>query len=214
MFGKPLIAYTIDAAIQSGLFSRIVVSTDSPTIAGIAHQHGADVPFLRDANLADDHTPVSEATCDALARLEKTGERYDQVAQLMPNCPLRDAEDIRASNEQFTQTHSASQISITRFGWQNPWWAMQRNDERVLDPLFATKVTERSQDLPDLFCPTGAVWWAEARALRQHGTYHIEGRSGWEIAWQHGIDIDTQQDWEMAEILFRAAQQMVTAHGT
>jgi len=213
MLGRPLIAYTIDAAIQSGLFARIVVSTESAEIADIARRHGADVPFMREPDLADDFTPISAVTTDALARLEAAGESYQQVAQLMANCPLRDAEDIRASHEQFCRTGSDSQISVTRFGWQNPWWAMERSEEYELKPLFASRIVARSQDLPQVFCPTGAVWWAKADVLRDRGTYHIERRSGWEIPWQRGIDIDTEEDWAMAEVLFRISQVMVTGHG-
>src|SRR5580698_5131234 len=92
--GKPIIAYTIAAALESGLFERVVVSTDSEAIAAIARQFKAEVPFLRDQALADDFTPVSSATADALLRLDPAGDRFDSVAQLMPNCPLRTAADV------------------------------------------------------------------------------------------------------------------------
>src|SRR6185436_2048922 len=112
---------------------------------------GAQVPFLRDALLADDITPVSAATVDALNRLDPDCCTYECVAQLMANCPLRTAEDIRASHRQFIRTGAASQISVTLFGWQNPWWAMERPESYELKPLFQDRVTERSQDLPELF---------------------------------------------------------------
>ena len=86
--GRPMIAYTIEAACASGLFERVVVSTDSQEIAEIAERYGAESPFLRDAGLADDVTPVSLATLDALQRLDPDGGQYDTLAQLMPNCPV------------------------------------------------------------------------------------------------------------------------------
>ena len=119
--GKPLIAYTILAAIESSLFRRVVVSTDSKEIAEIAVELGSEVPFLRDANLADDITPVSEVTADALCRLASSGDRCEYVAQLMANCPLRNATDICNSYRQFEETGADSQISVVRYGWQNPW---------------------------------------------------------------------------------------------
>lgn len=199
--GKPIIAYSILAALESGLFQRVVVSTDSQEIAEIARQYDAEVPFLRDQALADDFTPVSSVTADALLRLDPAGDTFDSVAQLMPNCPLRTAEDVRESYKQFEQTGVESQISVVRYGWQNPWWAMQRNERFELEPIFKEQMTSRSQDLPELVCPTGAIWWARASALRSAKTFHLQNKTGWEIPWQRGIDIDTSGDWAMAEVL-------------
>jgi pseudaminic acid cytidylyltransferase len=203
MLGKPLIQYSIEAAMQSELFARIVVSTDSAAIGEVAAAAGAEVPFLRDASLADDHTPVSAATVDVLQRLDPAGAVFTDVCQLMPNCPLRTAADIADSYRQFLKTNSASQISVTRYGWQNPWWAMRRDGKFLLSPLFAAKHAARSQDLPELFCPTGAIWWAKAAVLRREGTFHIGPRTGWEIPWERGVDIDTADDWELAETIMR-----------
>jgi pseudaminic acid cytidylyltransferase len=200
--GKPLIAYTIAAATESGLFGRVMVSTDSTEIAEIARRYDAEVPFLREENLADDFTPVSSVTVDALLRLDPVGDKVDLVAQLMPNCPLRTADDVIDSHAQFEKTGAQSQISVVRYGWQNPWWAMRRNERHEMEPVFQEHITSRSQDLPELFCPTGAIWWAKADTLRHTKTFHCENRTGWEIPWQRGIDIDTYQDWAMAEVLF------------
>jgi pseudaminic acid cytidylyltransferase len=201
--GKPMIAYTIAAACESGLFDRVVVSTDSEGIAEVALQFGAEVPFLRDANLADDFTPVSSVTADALVRLDPTGDRFAVVAQLMPCCPLRTACDVCDSYREFEKSGAESQISMVRYGWQNPWWAMRRNDQHELEPVFSNQMSARSQDQPELFCPTGAIWWAKAEFLRRTKNFHLGNRMGWEIPWQKGIDIDTFQDWAMAEVLFR-----------
>ena len=199
--GKPLISHTIEAARQSNLFERIVVTTDSPEIADIARHNRAEVPFLRTANLSDDFTPVSAVTVDVLRRLDPGEKMFRNVCQLMPNCPLRTEREILASYCQFIETKAQSQISVVRYGWQNPWWAMRRGEDFALDPVFKDAITRRSQDLPELFCPTGAIWWAQAGFLRHEGTFHAPGRTGWEIPWQRGLDIDTEDDWAMAELL-------------
>jgi CMP-N-acetylneuraminic acid synthetase len=199
--GIPAIVYSISAACASGLFDRVVVTTDSEMIAEIATGHGADVPFLRRPELADDHTPVSLATLDALQQLDPDATRFRRVAQLMPSCPLRTADDVRASCAHFLASGSTAQISVTRYGWQNPWWAMQCTGEGHVRPLFQSEAVARSQDLPALFCPTGAIWWATAERLRASRTFHVADRTGWEIPWQRGIDIDTPDDWTMAEML-------------
>ncbi len=199
--GKPAVAYTIEAALKSGVFQSVVVSTDSEEIAEVAQAWGAAVPFLRDSSLADDYTPVSAVTLDMLNRLDPQAGIFDTVCQLMANCPLRDAEDIKASYAQFRDTDAGSQISVTEYGWLNPWWAMTRDGENVLTPLFKEMMTVRSQDQPRLFCPTGVIWWAKADLLRRHGTFYAPGYHGWSIPWQRGVDIDTEDDWQMAELL-------------
>ena len=207
MAGRPLIAYTIEAALASGVFERVVVSTDDEEIARIGTACGAEVPFLRAASLADDITPVSAATADALGRLDPDGATFSDVAQLMANCPLRTAADVRASHAAFLASGAPAQISVTPYGWQNPWWALTRDAAGRIQPIFADRLKERSQDLPVLFCPTGAIWWASADVLRTQRTYHVEGRTAWEVPWDRAIDIDTEDDWRLAEGLLSAARR-------
>ena len=206
MAGRPLIAYTIEAALGSGVFGRVIVSTDDEEIAGIGRACGAEVPFLRAASLSDDVTPVSAATADAVGRLDPDGLVFADVAQLMANCPLRTAGDVCASHVAFLASGGPAQISMARYGWQSPWWALTRGAADRIVPLFADRLQQRSQDLPELFCPTGAIWWATAETLRTHGTFHVEGRTGWELPWDHAIDIDTEDDWRLAEGLLSAAR--------
>lgn len=214
LLGKPAIAYSVEAALESGLFKDVIVSTDSEEIAEIARHHGAGIPFMRAPELADDHTPVSLVTLDVVDRLDPRGQRYSCVAQLMPNCPLRTSDDVRASYQQFVETDAETQLSLTRYGWQNPWWAVQRDKDYALQPLFKQEITARSQDLPTLFCATGAIWWAQCAALRRERTFHMSGRTGWEIPWQRGIDIDTEDDWQMAEVLLRLGAEVGCVHGS
>lgn len=198
--GKPIIGYTIEAALGSGIFDRVIVSTDNEKIAEIAVGFGAEVPFVREPSLADDYTPVSLVTLDAVNRLDPDGSIYMAVAQLMANCPLRDIADIKSSYWQFKELAADSQISVTRFQWLNPWWAMKM-DSNLLAPIFPEAAKERSQDLPEIFCPTGAIWWIKPRVLRAQRTFHVAKRAGWEIDWKKGVDIDTEEDWELAELL-------------
>lgn len=204
--GRPALAYALEAALGSGLFDRVVVSTDDPAIAEVARAWGGEVPFLRAPALADDQTPVSAATADALDRLDPHGD-CAYVAQLMANCPLRTAADVCASFAQFTRSGAPAQLSVTRFGWLTPWWAMRLGHGGELQPLFPEQATRPSQALPDLVCPTGAVWWARADVLRRERTFHVPARTGWELPWQHAVDIDTEEDWQMAEVLLLLRQQ-------
>lgn len=203
--GRPAIEYTIEAALESKVFDRVVVSTDDEAIAGIARSAGADVPFLRDASLADDFTPVSEVTLDVLNRIDPDGTTVESVCQLMANCPLRNAEDIRNAYALFRSTGSGSQISVTTFGWLNAWWAVQLDDSHKVTHLHSDKWQKRSQDLPEAYCPTGAVWFARASVLRKARTFHTDDKTGFVIPWPRGLDIDSSEDWKLAELLMAAS---------
>jgi N-acylneuraminate cytidylyltransferase len=203
--GKPMITYTIEAALQSGVFDKVIVSTDDGEIADISKQFSAEVPFMRETTLADDHTPASLVTLDALERLDPDGSIYTFVSQLMPNCPLRDAGDIRKSFEQLQHNNADTQLSVNRFGWLNPWWAFKMQKENVLEPLFPEAFKIRSQDLDTLYTLTGALWWAKADVLRNEKTFHTAKRTGFELSWQHALDIDDDDDWKMAEVLLESS---------
>ena len=128
----------------------------------------------------------------------------------MANCPLRTASDVRASESAFLSGDAPAQISVTSYGWQNPWWALTRDASGRIQPIFADRLQQRSQDLPQLFCPTGAIWWARAGTLRARRTFHVEGRVAWEMPWRRAIDIDTEDDWALAEGLVSAARREAT----
>lgn len=199
--GMPMLSYTIRAAQDSGVFERIIVNTDDSEIADVAQRFGAEVPFLRHPDIADDHTPVSTVTHQTLTWLADRGEQFERVAQLLPNCPLRTAEDVRDSLLAFEAQPHLSQVSVTRYGWQNPWWALRVDSTGAAQPVFADMLLQRSQDLPVLFCPTGAVWWAKSKTLLEAGTFHIPERALFELRWENGVDIDDDADFELAELL-------------
>ena len=191
--GKPMIVHTINAALATGLFTHVIVSTDSEEIAEISRQANAEVPFLRKcAN--DDFTPVSEATLAALEQAENYfNEKYDNVVQLMANCPLRNAECISELFKKHCQSNNEFSLSCFKFGWMNPWWALKvdknGNGEKLWDGTFI-----RSQDLPDLFCPTGAVWIAKTESLKRDKSFYGQGHKFLEISWQQAVDIDCDED--------------------
>lgn len=200
--GKPMVAWSIEAALGSGKFAHVLVSTDDEKIAAISRAHGAEVPFLRNA-AADDNASSSEATLASLAQAEQYwGEEYDTVVQLMANCPLRDAEDIAASVENFETSSAGSQISCFRFGWMNPWWASKLGEAGHPEHLFPEALDARSQDLPALYCPTGALWIAHSSFLREHRTFYGEGHIFHPLPWISAMDIDDHDDLAMANAYY------------
>jgi N-acylneuraminate cytidylyltransferase len=200
--GKPMLAWTIEAALQSAQYERVLVSTDDPEIAEIALSLGAAVPFLRDS-AADDITPSSEATLAALRQAEQYwGEEFDLVSQLMANCPLRGAEDITAAAKNFTNQGAESQICCFRFGWMNPWWAAKLDGQTRPDYLFPEARIARSQDLPPLYCPSGAIWIARGPVLKSARTFYSSNHIFHSLSWVSAMDIDDAEDLEMARACF------------
>ncbi len=199
--GRPMLAHTVAAARESGQFDRIVVSTDDPQIARVAISEGAEAPFLRERH-ADDHAPVSLATIDAVERAAAHfGESYETVVQLMANCPLRDAADIRAALDRFAGNNAAFQVSAFRYSWMNPWWAATLDELGRPTPLFPDVETKRSQDLPPLYCPSGAIWIARWEALRASGTFYGPGHVYFVMGWESAVDIDDADDLAFAEAI-------------
>ncbi|WP_301102050.1 acylneuraminate cytidylyltransferase family protein [Propionivibrio sp.] len=202
LHGKPMLAWSVEAALQSGQFDQVLVSTDDPEIADVARSYGAAVPFLRDS-AADDITPSSEATLTALGQAEQHwGERFDVVSQLMANCPMRNAIDIQAAVRNFIEQGAESQISCFRFGWMNPWWAVRLDENGSPDYLFPEARVARSQDLPALYCPSGAIWIARAPTLKSARTYYVPGHIFHTLSWMSAMDIDDVEDFEMATACF------------
>ena len=196
--GLPMIAHSIKVAQESGLFKRIIVSTDSQEIADTAKEFGAEVPFFRES-LADDMTPVSEATLLALQQAEKYfNESYDHVVQLMANCPLKTARNIQDIFASHLENKNSFTLSVFKFGWMNPWWALKVNQDGSGEKLFQNTFV-RSQDLPDLYCPTGAIWCAQCQALKRDKSFYGIGHKFFEIPWQNAVDIDDKDDFDFAE---------------
>lgn len=205
--GLPMLAWSVEAALQSGQFDRILVSTDDQEIAEIGRLFGAEVPFLRDS-AADDIASSSEATLVALRQAERHwGEQYDVVSQLMANCPLRDAEDISTTVQNFITREAVSQISCFRFGWMNPWWAAKLEEHGVPDYLFPEARISRSQELPPLYCPSGAIWVARASVLKAEKTFYVPKHILYPLNWISAMDIDDAEDLEMAKACILMKQQ-------
>ena len=197
-----MITWTIEAALKTNVFDKVLVSTDDQQTAQIAKEQGADCPFLR-LNKADDTAPISEATLHALEQAEEYYcEQYDVVIQLMANCPLRTSQTISSMVEEFINTDDDFMLSHTRYGWLNPWWASQVNKENKVIPIFKEELKQRSQDLPELICPTGAIWAAKTNALKEQGTFHGKGKTAYIINTIEAMDIDDTEDWALAEALF------------
>lgn len=196
--GHPMISWTIAAALDA-LNADVYVSTDDDSIIEVAENYGAQT--IRRLSCNDDHSTVSQATIATLQQLQNQKQEYDYVVQLMANCPLRDSNDIKFSFQNFISGGYDFQLSCFKYGWMNPWWAVKLKDKFKPESLSPEALKARSQDLPDLFCPTGAIWIARISELLKTDTFYGPDHTMFPIPWQHAVDIDDMDDLKMAEVL-------------
>jgi CMP-N-acetylneuraminic acid synthetase len=198
--GKPMINWTIEAALNSKFIDEVIVSTDCPKIEKVSKDAGAKVPFLR-KTAADDISPISEATIACLLQLEEEFEPFDVVVQLMANCPLKSTKTIDESIQEFFDKKRTSQISFFKYGWMNPWWAHKVSSNGRATALFGEAIKTRSQDLDNLYCPTGSVWISNVSVLEKSKTFYSDNYQASIIDWISALDIDDYEDLEMAECI-------------
>jgi CMP-N-acetylneuraminic acid synthetase len=200
--GKPLMAWTIEAALKSKIFDRIILSTDNTSFSKIGCDYGIEVPFLREKK-NDDLSPISEATIEAIKQAESHyNEKYDIVVQLMANTPLVESKNIIEHYKNFIKSNSSFQISCFSFGWMNPWWAFKMDKDNNAEWLHDKTNTQRSQDLPKLYCPTGAIWIAKVKELIHSKSFYGPGVKFKKIDWKSAVDIDDHEDLAFAKALF------------
>ncbi|WP_321992902.1 acylneuraminate cytidylyltransferase family protein [Clostridium butyricum] len=201
--GKPLIAYTIEEAKKSEYINRIVVSTDNEEIANISKKYGAEVPFLRPLELAQDDTPTIECVIHMLNVL-KENEAYipDYVCLLQCTSPLRTFNDIDGTIEKLLSTGLDSAASVCE-AEVNPYWTNIFNGERLEYFLKDGKEITRRQDLPNVYRLNGAVYVAKCDVLKNEMTFETEYTTGYVMDKNSSIDIDDIIDFKFAELLMK-----------
>lgn len=208
--GKPLLAYTIEAAKNAGRLTRIILSTEDQEIAEVGLKYGADVPFMRPAELAQDTTPTLPVIQHAVENLEATGEAYDAICLLQPTNPLRRAEDIDNCIELFEETGADSVISILQVPHEyNPKWVYwKKPDGKMILTTGENEPLPRRQDLPPAFHREGSVYVTKKTVLFEAGNLYGTDVQGYEIEPEYSANIDTLEDWNEVE---RRLQKRIAA---
>lgn len=201
--GKPLIAYTIEAALNSGCLDRVIVSTDDEEIAGVSRKWGAEVPFLRPSRLARDDTPALEALQHVLRRL-KSNEEYapEAVMTLQPTSPLRDSRHIHQAIRLFRRTGADSVVSVCQ-AEHSPYWMMRLKRGKVFPFARSRFQNARRQDLPPVYRPNGAVYLTRYRVVTENGRILGSDTRAFVMDAESSLDIDTPLDFKMAGLLLK-----------
>ena len=214
--GKPLIAWTIEAAKDSGVFDRVIFSTDDEEIASVGRQYGAEVPFLRPPELAQDATPHLPVMQHAVTWL-KEHEHYepDFVCILQPTAPLRRAFHLREAVELLKRTGADSVVAMVEIpGHFSPHWAVEV-DEQGLGKLLLSKEPirkriPRRQNLPKAYAHSGAIYLFRTALLFDpvDPSFYGDKVAGYVMEDKYNINIDDPEDWVLAEQAIKNIKQI------
>ena len=208
--GKPLIAYSIETALASRLVDRVVVSTDDREIAGVARRFGAEVPFIRPAELATDTTPERLAWQHAIRAIRQIDgpEAIDVFVSLPPTAPFRSVADIDACIESLVESDADTVIGVTE-AHRNPWFNMVivENDGSARLVMDKESWVGRRQDAPAVFDITTVAYAARPEAVLNTNTIFDGKLKAIEVPPDRAIDIDTELDFQFAEFLLHELAQ-------
>lgn len=194
--GKPLIAWTVEAALGSRVIDRVVLTTDNDEIAEVAASFGCEVPFRRPAELASDETDTLDAVLHALDNLDKS---YDWLVLLQPTSPLRLSADIDSAVEACLAAGAASCVSVTDVE-KPPAWMYTLRDNR-LQPLLDSNVAARRQVAPKAFALNGAVYVIRVDHLRRIRSFVDADTVAYIMPRERSIDVDVELDLRLVEFM-------------
>lgn len=198
---KPLIAYTIEAALKSGLFEHVIVSTEDKEIAKISKKYGADIPFIRSKILATSKSTVIEVCLDAINFYEKKNVFFDTVCILLPTNPLRDENDLVSAFKKFKKSKANALMAVTSFEI-SPFWAL-KEEKGFLKPYFGKKYMVRSQLHPRVFVDNGSIYIMNVKTFKKEKTFYPKKLIGYYMSRNKSIDIDEPEDLKLAEFFLK-----------
>lgn len=200
--GKPIIGYSIEAAIDSNLFDRIIVSTDSPQIAEVAVDFGAEVPFLRSPDLADDYTGTDAVIVDVLERLAQNNFKATYVCCLYATAPFVEPQDLQRGYSILRESGACSAFTVTSF--EAPIFrSLQCNKFGRLKMIWPEYKKSRSQDLLEALHDAGQFYWADVLKYMKERVFWSTDAVPVYMPRFRVQDIDTPEDWEIAEKMFQ-----------
>lgn len=195
--GKPIIAYAIEAAKQSGLFDDIMVSTDDEQIAQIAKQYGADIPFMRSAKASDDFASTRDVLEEVLMKYQEQGKIYDAMCCIYPTAPLIEGTDIIKAYDLLMRSNFDCVYPVVAFSYPI-WRCLDVNDDGSMKRHWPEYENSRSQDLPTEYHDSGSFYWYKLQEGRIVGQ-----KVGAIIVPEDKVqDIDNETDWKLAELKY------------
>lgn len=199
--GRPILAYSIQAALESGVFDRVMVSTDDAEIVEVARGCGAEVPFLRSARMSGDYATTAQVLAEVLEEYGKLGQTFDLVCGIYPTAPFLQPQTLRKAMELLEESGADAVAPVVRFGFPPQRGLVIRDGEiRMSSPeLYLC----RSQDLEPVYHDVGQFYCLNAESFARQGCIVMEHTRPFIISELEVQDIDTEEDWRLAELKYR-----------
>jgi N-acylneuraminate cytidylyltransferase len=201
--GKPIIAYSIEAALDSELFEKVVVSTDDEEIATVARSFGAEVPFFRPKALSDDHTGTNSVVKHCINWFRDNGEQFDYICCIYATAPFLRPSSLKEGVEKLTANEKSYAFSVTSYPFPIQR-ALRINSEGCVEALNPEHIFSRSQDLEDAYHDAGQFYWGRAAAFLKDEVVFSPNSVPVVLPRYLVQDIDTQEDWVRAELMYQA----------
>lgn len=205
--GKPILAYSVEAAVASGVFDHVMVSTDDGEIAETAKKYGAEVPFFRSEKTADDHATTNDVLLEVLEEYEKLGERFDTGCCIYPTAPFVTGEKLKNAVEKLEASGADSLIPVTAFSYP-PQRAMVMEEGRLAF-RYPEYLDSRSQDLQPWYHDAGQFYVFRTAAFRRTKKVMTGNILPLVVSELEVQDIDNLTDWKIAEMKYRLMQERI-----
>lgn len=201
-FGKPIIEYSIEAALESGCFSEVMVSTDDPKIAKIATKAGASVPFLRSSTTSKDKTPVGDAVLEVLDEYLKSGKKFDNFCCLFAAAPFIRAEDIKKAMRTLLKSNNINSV-FTVVKYNHPVQRSFRIKNDKLEMQWRENLFKQSQDMEPIYHDAGQFYCCRVKTFRKEQHFFSLKSKPLILPETQVQDIDTIDDWRVAEVKYK-----------
>ena len=199
--GKPILAYSIEAALNAGVFDTVMVSTDDEEIARIARQYGAEVPFFRSENTANDFATTNDVLLEVLAEYEKRGASYELACCIYPTAPFVTADKLKDAVDKLLLSDADTLIPVVAFSYP-PQRAMIVKEGRLVFE-YPQYLDSRSQDLEPHYHDVGQFYVFRTAAFKKNKKLMVGNILPLVVSELEVQDIDNQTDWEIAEMKYR-----------
>lgn len=198
--GKPILAYSIEAAIESGIFDTVMVSTDDEEIADIARKYGAEVPFMRSEKNANDFAATNDVVKEVLDQYAKMGECFDIACCIYPTAPLLTADKLKKAVELLEENQADSVVPVVRFGF--PPQRCVVKDGGLIKFKWPEYMQSRSQDLQPYYHDAGQFYCLRTESFLAENRLFMKRTVPLELSEMEVQDIDNEEDWKIAELKY------------
>ena len=200
--GKPMLAYAVEAALQAGVFDEVMVSTDDAEIVEIAKKYGAKVPFLRSETTANDFATTKDVLFEVIAEYKKNGVEFDSFCCIYPCVPFLQADILKNAYENFFSADAGSLIPVVKYSYPIQR-AVRVNEKGLLEFREPEHTFTRSQDLEPMYHDVGMFYFERTKDFVDEATVFTKKSVLFEMDERFIQDIDTMEDWEMAEMKYK-----------